>query len=132
MHGTDLIVNVFIHVGFILIFFDLVIFNQNVIAHSFEEDDRLPFGNVSRSSPIIQFKPRPFTIDCKLALIFERSTYISKSNQLMNRKDPVSCIILQDTEFSEMSVCHSIQSAYSTFNQKFKNDQFSCFIFDRF
>lgn len=53
MHGTDLIVNVFIHVGFILIFFDLVIFNQNVIAHSFEEDDRLPFGNVSRSSPII-------------------------------------------------------------------------------
>jgi len=33
-----------------------------------------------------QFKPCPFTIDCKLAYIFESNTYISKSYQLMNKK----------------------------------------------
>lgn len=55
-------------------------FNQNNV--SFCDNGSLLSGGVCQTSQsFCSLKPCPFTIDCKLAYIFECNTHISKSNQ---------------------------------------------------
>lgn len=69
-------------------------FNQNYA--SFCENGSLLSGGVCQTSQsFCSLKPCPFTTDCKLALIFECNTHISKSNQ-----QPIDATESHSTRFS--------------------------------
>ncbi len=85
MHAIDRIVNnlsVEVFLMYVFIYLRLVICNENVIIYLPVKQTSLWRCSLDFSNRLTHFKPRPFpTINCKLQLIFECSSYISKNNQ---------------------------------------------------